>query len=215
MSTADQNFKNIIVHLSANGWTTDHISSHLLEVHQVQFSRQSISKFLSYYRRPSSLLQKSGSGRMTKVIPEVKHMVEAKVQADNETTATQLHQVLQQSGINISLMTVKQRRRDLWWTFHALQRRIGLLNWNPNPNMFLKCMCGLVSVKGEQPEYTYLKERWTLTCIWRLLSSIQSQFPSTHRFMQDNHPKHTSRKVTEFFDSQKSIGGTHPCNRQT
>lgn len=33
-----------------------------------------------------------------------------------------------------------------------------------------------------------------------LLPFIQTEYPSFHQFMQDNDPKHTSRRAKEFFE---------------
>ena len=41
------------------------------------------------------------------------------MQADDETTAVQLSELLVKSGIQISLATVKRCRATLGWTFHG------------------------------------------------------------------------------------------------
>ena len=58
------------------------------------------------------------SGRPSKMTQNILQVVEAKMQADNETTAVQLLYLLMKSGIQISL-TVKQYRASLGWTFHS------------------------------------------------------------------------------------------------
>ena len=85
----------------------------------MQLSQQSISKFLSYYRKSRSQLRKRCSGRRSKVTLEVMRLVKAKLLSDNETTATQLQQALQSSCVNISLTTVKRHRRVFGWGFHG------------------------------------------------------------------------------------------------
>ena len=60
-----------------------------------------------------------GSGRPSKITPAILHAVEAKMQADDETTAIQLLNLLNRCGIKISLATVKRSRRLLGWTFHG------------------------------------------------------------------------------------------------
>jgi len=60
-----------------------------------------------------------GSSRPTKITPETIAIVEAKMQADDETTAVQLSELLVKSGIQISLATVKRCRTTLGWTFNG------------------------------------------------------------------------------------------------
>ena len=98
MPKVDQNIKRVILYLSSKGWTASSISSHLLDVYQVQLSRQSINRFLAYYRLSKSLSRKPGSGRRSKVTLEVKRIVEAKMQSDDENTATQLQQAYKAVG---------------------------------------------------------------------------------------------------------------------
>ncbi len=90
MPKVNQYIKHTILFLVSKGWTAGYISSHLKEMYEVELSRQSINKFLAYYRKSKSVLRKSGSGRKTMITPEVKCIVEAKIQSDSETTATQL-----------------------------------------------------------------------------------------------------------------------------
>ena len=118
MPKVGKNIK-LVLSLASKDWTVTYISSHLLEVYDLELSRQTINKFLSFYKRNSCLSRRQGSGRKSKVTKEVKRIVEAKMQSNDETTAIQLQQVMQSSGRNISLSTVKQCKHELGWTFHG------------------------------------------------------------------------------------------------
>lgn len=51
-------------------------------------------------------MRRSGSGRISKVTEQVKELVEKQMEIGDETTATQLHRMLNENGIEISLRTV-------------------------------------------------------------------------------------------------------------
>ena len=57
-----------------------------------------MSRFLLIYIRSNSLTRKIGSGRPSKITPDILQVVEAKMQmqADDETTAVQLMDLLRQ-----------------------------------------------------------------------------------------------------------------------
>ena len=119
MGQLDQVYKKAILKLSSRGWTAGRISDELREHYLVEISRQAISRFIACYKVRRSLTRKAGSGRKSKFTPEVLCIVEAKMQADDETTAAQLLDTLNHSGVNISLKTVKRCRQKLGWTFHG------------------------------------------------------------------------------------------------
>ena len=256
MAEVSHYIKHTILYLASKGWTAGYISSHLQEMYEVDLSRQSVSKFLSYYRSNKSVLRKSGSRRKTKITPEVKCIVEAKIQSDSETTATQLQQVLHISGISISLTTLKQYRRELGWTFHGSRyshmirelNRVKRLEWcvqqiqekddfedviwsdetsiqldshhrhafrrkdqarklTPRPKQLVKVQVWAgISKKGATAVCIFegiMDTDFYLEILRRhLVPFIQSNFPSTHRFMQDNDSRHTSRKAKNFFESE-------------
>ena len=54
-------------------------------------SRQGIQKFLKHYKKTGSTGRSAGLGRCTKIIQEIRLMVEAQVSVDDETMACQLH----------------------------------------------------------------------------------------------------------------------------
>jgi Fe2+ or Zn2+ uptake regulation protein len=58
------------------------------------------------YKNTGSTMSRCGSGRMTKVTQRVKELVNQQMEKDDETTATQLHRLMNDTGINISLRTV-------------------------------------------------------------------------------------------------------------
>ena len=83
----------------------------------IAVSRISIWKFLCQYTVSQCLSRKEGSGRPTKLTPEVMRIVEGKMSEDDETTAYQLHKILKDQGFIISITTVLCCRDSLGWTF--------------------------------------------------------------------------------------------------
>ena len=71
------------------------------------------------YNTTGTISRKPGSGGLSKITAQVKELVEAKMLEDDETTATQLHQVLIENGIDISLKTILRCRTALGWTFRG------------------------------------------------------------------------------------------------
>ena len=63
--------------------------------------------------------RKEGSGRPTKLTPEVMQIVEAQMMKDDETTAYQLHKLLLDKGVSISISTILRCRDILGWTFRG------------------------------------------------------------------------------------------------
>ena len=85
----------------------------LKEEHEIIVSRQAINQFLFHYKQNHSLVRKVGSGKPSKITPAILHAVEAKMQANDETTAVQLLNLLNRCGIRISLK--RSRRVDISW----------------------------------------------------------------------------------------------------
>ena len=82
-------------------------------------SRVGIWKFLRVYRTTGSIGRREGSGRPTKITRAVKLIVEAQMLKDDETTAYQIHKMLTDKGINISISTILRCRKELGWTFRG------------------------------------------------------------------------------------------------
>ena len=60
----------------------------------IKVSRQAVCAFLRVYNRTKSLTPRQGSGRLSKLTTDCIRIIEAKMQADVETTATQLVEIL-------------------------------------------------------------------------------------------------------------------------
>ena len=68
--------------------------SRLLKNEGLTASRSGVAKFLKKYEKTGSIARQPGSGRPTKITPEVLQIVENQMQFDDETTATQLQKIL-------------------------------------------------------------------------------------------------------------------------
>ena len=77
----------------------------LLEEGGITVSKVGVWKLLKMYKETGSTGRRAGSGRMSEVTQQVKDLVDQQMEKD-ETTATQLHRMLIENGIDISLRTV-------------------------------------------------------------------------------------------------------------
>lgn len=94
-----------ILYHSAKGYKPYTIVK-LLEEEGITASKFGITKFIKVYQETRMILQRAGSGRPTKITSRVKQLVEDRMTVDYETTATQLHRMLVENGIDISLSTI-------------------------------------------------------------------------------------------------------------
>lgn len=92
----------------------------LLQDEGIIVSRVSIWRFLNRYKRTGTIARKEGSGRPTKVTPQVLATVEEQMNKDDETTALQLHKILNDKlGVAINVRTILRCRKALGWTFRG------------------------------------------------------------------------------------------------
>lgn len=225
----------------------------------VRASRRGILKFLTRYERTQSIERLPGSGRKTIITETIKKIVEDRMRADDENTATQLHQLLISQGHTVSLSTVLRCRTALGWTFrgsaycqlirtankaarlqwaqqylHEAERGFTDVIWSDECSVQMESHRRYCCRKqGEPPKNKPRLKHPTKVHVWagisikgatsicifdgimdtelyveilhqNLLPFIHAVHPTSHRFMQDNDPKHTSRKAQQFF-AQNSI----------
>ena len=82
-------------------------------------TRIAVCNFLCMYKATHTIQQTSGSGHPSKITAEVKALVEHQMMQDDETTASQLHQLLLGNRILISLKTILRCCAQLGWTFRG------------------------------------------------------------------------------------------------
>lgn len=91
--------KQRIVFLSAH-YKAPTISK-LLKEEGIKASRRGILKFIKRYQMSRTIQRLPGSGRISKITGEIKEIVE--MRTDDETSAVQLHKLLNDKGYLISL----------------------------------------------------------------------------------------------------------------
>ena len=110
--------KQRILYFDFDGVKPPTIAARLRE-EGMKASRRGIAKFIHHYEQTGTIARKPGSGRPTKITAEIKSIVEQQMQRDDETSAVQLHALLQSKGYFISLPTILRCRTALGWTFRG------------------------------------------------------------------------------------------------
>ena len=110
--------KQRILYFHFRGYKPPTITKLLREEGMVA-SRRGVAKFVKRYQQTGSIARAPGSGRPTKITEEVKKIVEEQMRIDDETTAVQLHALLNSRGYHLSLRTILRCRISLGWTFRG------------------------------------------------------------------------------------------------
>ena len=76
-------------------------------------------KFIKRYLESETIHCLPGNGRILKITGEIKEIVKQQTRTDDQTTAMQLHRLLNDKGYSISFRTVLQSRVSLGWTFRG------------------------------------------------------------------------------------------------
>ena len=106
-----------IIWYHSQGYKPYTIAKLLCECDGVRVSRYGIAKFLKVYHATGSIRRRPGSGWISKITAEIKELVEQQMQQDDETTAYQLHRMINESGYDVSLRTILRCCSSLGWTF--------------------------------------------------------------------------------------------------
>lgn len=111
--------QRILLYYSRGYVSSNKIRKVLFDEDHILVSRVTVWKFLRNYAKTQNLARKEGSGRPSKVTPEVKAIVEHHMKVDDEMTAYQLHKVLTDYGHAMSISTILRCRKELGWTFRG------------------------------------------------------------------------------------------------
>ena len=82
-------------------------------------TRQGIAKLIKRLNETGSFERRPGSGRPSKITPQMEAIVEAQMRQDDETTAVQLSVLLCEKGYPLSESTMLRSRSSLGWTFRG------------------------------------------------------------------------------------------------
>ena len=111
--------KQRILYLRSQGLKAPTIARMLRDEENLQCTCVGVSMFLKRFEETGSLTRQPGSGRPSKITAEIKEIVEEQMQFDDETSAVQLHRLLNDRGYSISLRTILRCRTSLGWTFRG------------------------------------------------------------------------------------------------
>ena len=87
-----------------------------IEGHRV--TKSGICNFLKNYKQRGTegKARKPGTGSASKINEEIRRLIDARMEEDDETTAVELQQLLKSESYDASLSTILRWRMDLGWT---------------------------------------------------------------------------------------------------
>ena len=91
----------------------------LLREEGIYVTAPGVRNLLKKYEETGTISRRLGSGRPSKITPEVLRIVEEQMEKDDETTATQLQKILLDHQLYLSLTTILRSRSQLGWTFRG------------------------------------------------------------------------------------------------
>ena len=91
----------------------------LLREESLNVKVSAVCRLIKKYKETGTIARRMGSGRPTKITPEVLRIVEEQMKKDDETTAVQLQKILVDKGHALSLKTILTSRLKLGWTFRG------------------------------------------------------------------------------------------------
>lgn len=111
--------KRRILSLHRSGLKVPRIAETLVLEDGIRISKQGIRKFLLRFSERGTIARKPGSGFPPKLLPQIKQLIDAKMRADDETTATQLQELLASHGVYVSLSTILRSRKQFGWIYRG------------------------------------------------------------------------------------------------
>lgn len=91
----------------------------LLGKEGIRVTSTGVQNLFKKFKENGSISRRPASGRPSKITNEVLKIVEEQMEADDETTATQLQKILSNHHIYLSLTTILRLRTKLGWTFRG------------------------------------------------------------------------------------------------
>ena len=124
-----------------------------------------MAKFIAKYNKTGSLMHRPGSGCPSKITPEMKAIVEAKMKEDNEAPAYQLYALLVLNQFRIDVRIVLRFRFAFGWTFRGsaycqLIREGNKVKWPTVTYMMISIM---------------LYEQMSVRCNWRCTNASAAE----------------------------------------
>lgn len=99
------------------GWKPTEIARNLNSTGLYKVLPCTVSRFLIRMETRGHIGRAEGSGRKPNISPYILSLIETKMEADDETTAYQIRQMLKEQGFYFEIRTIQRWRRKLGWRF--------------------------------------------------------------------------------------------------
>ena len=85
----------------------------------IKITRVGVWKFLRRYKKTGTIARKEGTGRKSKLSPEIRKVVDDEMTRNDETTAYQLQKILCDKEVQVSVSSALRYIKALGWTYHG------------------------------------------------------------------------------------------------